>query len=521
MSNVFTDEYYLEYLRKSRQDKEWETVEEVLARHEKQLQDFAVLKFGHVIPEEYIFREVVSGETIEDRPEINKVLKIIQDPKCKGVLIKEPSRLTRGDFMDLGTIMHAFRYSNTLILTPQKTFDLSKKYDRKDFEHELLRGKDYVEYTKEILMQGRENSAKEGNFISSVAPYGYDRIKIDNKYWTLKINEKEAEMVKLVFHLYVHEGLGATMISHKLNELGITTRKNKRFTPTAIRQILGNETYIGKIRWQAKPVVKVFEDGKVVKKRMRKKDYELFEGKHEAIISDELFNAAQDRKGTVTKEKVDTTLKNPFAGLIKCKKCGGAIAMRIHRKNGIVTRKDRYYCRTGIYCDNKSSNAEVVQALIVKALKQHLEDFKVQLTNNDDSYLKIQENVIQNMVVEVSELEKRKDDLYEFLEAKIYSPQEYIMRKEKYEKEIEQLKERIKKAKAEMQVPIDYEEKYYSLFEALNAMENPLVNAKVKNTLLKNVIEVIYYEKDENDPNYDKEGFVEGQNIKIEIVLKA
>ena len=60
-----------------------------------------------------------------------------------------------------------------------------------------------------------------------------------------------------------------------LNELGAKPRMSERFAPTAIRQILSNEVYIGLIRWNAKPVVKVYENGQKIKKRTRNKSYEL------------------------------------------------------------------------------------------------------------------------------------------------------------------------------------------------------------------------------------------------------
>ena len=96
--NAFaTWEQYLIYLRKSRQDDPNETVEQVLAKHEIQLQEFAVRTFGAKIPEGNIYREVVSGESISDREEIKKVLARIEDPNIKGVIVIEPSRLSRGD----------------------------------------------------------------------------------------------------------------------------------------------------------------------------------------------------------------------------------------------------------------------------------------------------------------------------------------------------------------------------------------------------------------------------------------
>ena len=95
-------EYYLIYLRKSRQDDANETIQEVLEKHETQLQEFAMRKFGGRIPEENIYREVVSGESIEDREEMQKVLARIESPDIKGVLVVDPQRLSRGDLEDCG-----------------------------------------------------------------------------------------------------------------------------------------------------------------------------------------------------------------------------------------------------------------------------------------------------------------------------------------------------------------------------------------------------------------------------------
>ena len=225
-------EYLLLYLRKSRQDNENETVEEVLSRHERQLQEYAAKTFGAVIPEDRIYREIVSGETIDDRPEMKKVLKRIEDPACKGVLVIEPQRLTRGDLLDCGTIVHAFRYSKTLVMTPTKIYDIEDKYDRKFFEMELTRGNDYLEYTKEILTRGREASVHEGNYIASIAPYGYKKVK-NGKEQILVIDPVEAEYVRMAYHWYVYDGLGAANIGHKLNDMGAHPRKSKCDCPHA------------------------------------------------------------------------------------------------------------------------------------------------------------------------------------------------------------------------------------------------------------------------------------------------
>ena len=151
------------YLRKSRTDDPALSVSETVAKHEQMLDDLSMQLWGAMIPEQNRFREIVSGETIAARPEIQKVLRLIEQPKYKAVLIVEPQRLSRGDLEDIGYLTKIFRYSNTLIITKQGNFDLSDERDRDYFERELMRGNDYLEYSKRIMMNGRALSAERGH----------------------------------------------------------------------------------------------------------------------------------------------------------------------------------------------------------------------------------------------------------------------------------------------------------------------------------------------------------------------
>ena len=75
------------YLRKSRSDDPSLSVEEVLASHECQLQEYASNAYGGTIPEDHIYREVVSGETIADRPVMQRVLELIEKTRKQGFLL--------------------------------------------------------------------------------------------------------------------------------------------------------------------------------------------------------------------------------------------------------------------------------------------------------------------------------------------------------------------------------------------------------------------------------------------------
>ena len=185
------------YLRKSRTDDPILSVEEVLAKHEQMLDEWVERNLPGLgrVPEENRYREVVSGETLDSRPKVQEVLRRIESPRIKAVLIVEPQRLSRGDLEDIGRLVKLLRYSNTLVLTLQYSYDLRDERDRDAFERELKRGNEFLEYTKRIMYNGRLLSVENGNFIGNTAPYGYRKNQIKEgkkKTFTLEPVPEEA-----------------------------------------------------------------------------------------------------------------------------------------------------------------------------------------------------------------------------------------------------------------------------------------------------------------------------------------
>lgn len=489
---------YLMYLRKSRQDDPNETVEEVLSKHEIRLQEHALRILGYEIPEKNIYREIVSGETIDDRPKVREVFRRMEQGNVAGVFVVNCSRLSRGDLLDCGTVVRAFLYTNTLIITPEKTIDPKDKFDRKMLEVELTSGNYYLEASREYMENGRIASIKRGNFVGSAPPYGYTRQKI-GKDWILIINEEEAQYVRIAFDMYANKGFGANAIANRLNQLGATTKNGNLFRVTTIRQMLINEVYCGWITYKRKPTVKVLENGKVVKKRRRVKEYIIVKGKHAPIISQELFDKAQAQKSKVTREKPTTELHNIYAGLIKCNKCGMAIAMRIHRSNGVEVRKPRYYCRSGIYCNNKSTNVEQVYKAIEESLIETLEGYKIKLAEEVKSPSNENELIIKSLEKKFDELKKRQNEICDFLEKGLYTVEMFLERNKKIQSELERVTSALTAAKDYVPLVKQYESKIIGLTEAINALKDDNVSIKSKNNLLKNVIKVIKYEKNESN----------------------
>lgn len=201
------------YLRKSRKDSDYfkeESVEKTLQRHEKELQDFIINIFGKPIPEKNIYREVASGDTIEDRPVVQEVLSIVERQDIKAVVCIEVERLARGSSIDQGIIAQTFLYTNTKIITPFKIYNLENDDDLSYFEDGLFQARKYLKYTKKILTRGRVRSVKDGKYVGSVLPYGYTKEKLINeKGFILIENESESRVIRLAASILIN-GLNTT-----------------------------------------------------------------------------------------------------------------------------------------------------------------------------------------------------------------------------------------------------------------------------------------------------------------------
>lgn len=497
----FKPEEVIDYLRKSRSDDPLLTVEEVLSKHEAMLDEWAEKHLGAVVPEENKYREVVSGETIAERPEINRVLRLIESPRYKAVAVVEPQRLTRGDLEDIGRLMKLLKHTNTLVITPQRIYDLRDEYDWDAFERELKRGNDYLEYTKKILNRGRLLSVSQGNYVGNIAPYGYDKTFVTEgkrKCPILVPNKEEADVVRMMFDLYVNKNMGCTTICKKFDEMGIKPPKGEHWSAAAMTKMLENIHYIGKVKWNHRKTLTIVEEGEFKKTRPVAKvgEYLIYDGKHEAIVPEELFNAAQAKKGKNTRQKPNTKIRNPFAGLIWCK-CGRAMSLRIYKNRDAAPRllcDGQTYCKTGscLYTEME----ERVSAILADCIR----DFQVRLKNNEGDSVKLHMRLINNLEAKQKELEAKELAQWEAQAdpdpAKRMPPHIFQKLNEKLLKEKEEVRQALCKAYESMPEPVDYEEKIAQFTEALNALHNPDVDAATKNRLLKACIERIEYHRD-------------------------
>lgn len=500
---------YYAYLRKSRKDLDLEALGEgeTLARHQKMLTDLAA-SLGITIAKFY--KEIVSGETISDRPVVQELLRDISSGACDGVLVTEVERLARGDTSDQGTIANYFRLSDTLIITPLKIYDPNDEYDEEYFEFGLFMSRREYKIINRRIQRGRVASSKEGKWVTSSAPYGYERVRItDGKGYTLKIVPEQAEIVHLIFDLYTkgelqedgsYHRLGFYRISKKLDSMGIKPVNSPRWSPSTVKDMVTNPSYIGMVTFGKEHDKEIIEDGKKKKIRVRMKDYELYKGLHPAIISREQYDLAQRIIAArptypVVSNKV---LKNPLAGLIYCSQCGSRMTrLGANSKTPYAALK----CPNR-YCSSVSSPLYLVEDKLINGIREWLTTYQLAWTDHKliSNQITVRQNAIASRQAEISKLNDQKNNAYDFLEQGIYTPAVFSARMATLDQRIQEITADMERLESELKKD---QKKNYQINTFIPRVEHVLDSywstddAGTRNNMLKEVLERAEYTKAE------------------------
>lgn len=496
---------YVIYLRKSRADVEAEKLGEgeTLARHKKILTELAARKGLYV---EKIYEEIVSGETIEARPEIQKMIQECYDGKYKGIIIVEVTRLSRGNQGDAQTILDCLKYSNrnngVLVITPTKTYDVAHSQEDEEYmEFELFMSRREYKMIQKRMDRGRKQAVVEGNFMGSYRPYGYDIHKTRTSR-TLTPNPNEAPYVKMMYEWTVKDNLSPYKIAKRLETMGVPTYYgDKEWSKDTVKAILTNPTYMGKVRWNDRMQIKTMHDGELVTSRPRSNHtdhYMEYDGKHlkDALVDEETFRKANSRFGA-DPTKSGYKLSNILAGMLRCKNCGRAMGYQSykHRKTYAAPR---YLHAQSQKCKVKSVVAEDVIKAVIHALKLYIEDFELKLDNLPDS----NENEISNQIDllnrEIHKIEKKLARLFDSWEDEKITDNEFVERKAVHNNRIENIKEEIENLEYSIPEKEEYREKIVLLSEALKAIQDNVLDAEIKNEYLRRIIATIEFSRENN-----------------------
>lgn len=514
---------YLMYLRKSRADAEAEArgEGETLARHERLLMALAKQK-NLAIGDTY--REIESGDSIAARPMMQQLLSEVEQGMWAGVLVMEVERLARGDTIDQGLVAQAFRFSDTKIVTPIKVYDPSNEFDEEYFEFGLFMARREYKTIRRRMERGRLAAAMEGKYVGNKPPYGYERKRLEHTSgWTLEPIPEEADVVRMVYDLYINGDLqpdgtymriGLNRIAKKLNSMDIPTRKGGPWTLATLRDMVINPVYAGKIRWKWRPQTKKVVDGAVTISRPINipEDCVVAQGLHKPIISAETFNAAQDVISVNLPRPIKSlsVIKNPLAGIIVCGKCGRRLVRKTYAEERNIA--DGLACPLS-GCQTASAPLALVERSLLDSLAEwadgHILEWqqqKAKLNATSD----VQKKAAEKLRQEVADLGKQQGQLHDLLEQGVYTVDVFLERSTILAQRLADAKERLAENNAETEKALVLESQKNNIvpkIQHLLGVYDTLESPQAKNDLLREVVDKALYFKPRDRTRRVPDGF--------------
>ena len=368
------------------------------------------------------------------------------------------------------------------------TYNMADKMERKFFESELMRGRDYLDYVKEVLYSGRVASVKRGCYIAHRPPFGYDTIKIGKDH-TLAPNEN-ADYVRLIFDWYVNERLPYEKIAARLNEMGVKTGLGNTWRKDGVSTVLHNRHYIGQVFYNRRQKVVTVENGEKRNRRffMPEDEWIIAEGKHPAIIDRELFDRAQAILNKNPRIGHDRQLTNQYAGILYCAKCGKAMS-----RHPYTRAETRVECRTNPMCYKSARMADVTDVLIATLEQSELPELKAKMENGDGESAKIQQRLLAKLEDQMEKLRQQEEKQYDLLETGVYTQAKFAERNAALRQKIEDCAAQIQKTKMNIPKAIDLAKKVTDLEDAIAALKDDNLPAEPKNKVLKAILDRVEF----------------------------
>ncbi len=498
---------YAIYLRKSRRDLDAESrgEGETLERHFLILKELARQMHLNI---RKVYAEIVSGESIDARPQMQILIHDVEMGLYDGVLVVEVERLARGDTSDQGRVAKTFKLSNTLIITPAKTYDPNNEFDEEYFEFGLFMSRREYKSIRRRLVAGTEASRREGKYTGTIAPYGYERYKLaKEKGWSLRIIPEQASVVRMIYNWYLHgidgASAGYSKIARQLDYLGIPSpTAGSPWTPTSISTILQNPVYAGYIKNGYRRQVKKMLNGKLILSRPINHDAPLYPGRHEAIIPQDIWDAVhvQVKVRYTNPSSLKRAQQNPLSGLIRCSCCHRLMQRRPYYKNA---HPASLTCTT-TGCPTVASNLAIVEQRILESLESWLTAYELseEPTVLPDNSAKIEtlEHNIASCQAEIKETESQINRQYDLLERGVYTDNEFFDRNTQMKKKKTELLERLAVLQQELQDEKREDDIMERLLPALKTIHDAYLQIDspvARNSLLREVIDHIDYSKTE------------------------
>ena len=416
-----------------------------------------------------------SGKSIEGRIAFNQMMDDIKSEKdeVSYVLVFKLSRFGRNAVDVLATLQVMQDFGVNLICV-EDGIDSSKDAGKLMISVLSAVAEIERENIRVQTMEGRMQKAREGKWNGGFAPYGYSLIDVK-----LEVNEEEAVAIRMIFDQYVNTDLGANGIAkylenHGIHKIARQNGKNPLFDAALIRRIIQNPVYSGKISYGRRRTEKVHGTRNEYR-QVKKDDYLLVDGLHEALVSEEVWEQAQVKVAAQAKkyEKVNRDKREKIhllSGILKCPVCGAGMYgnKSIKKRKDGSNYKDFYYygCKhrnmtRGHKCDYKkqvheemldASVAEVISKLVSNPKFSDLIRNKINMEVDTGAL----DQEIENYKIQLRKLYHNKDTILSDMDSLDYEDKHYQRRK------------------------TDLENHLYKTYDKIDEAEELLVSAKAK-----------------------------------------
>ncbi len=295
------------------------------------------------------YSDTGSGKNLAGRPDFQKMLANIEQQKDKVdfVLVFKLSRFGRNAADVLTSLQLMQDYGVNLVCT-EDGIDSSK--DSGKLMISVLSAVAEIE-RENILVQtmaGRKEKARGGEWNGGFAPYGYDL-----KDGKLVIAKEESKVIKAIYNQFATTNKGINAIAAYLNDSNEYQKKKRQngtldaFSASFVKGVLDNPVYMGKIAFGRRKTEKI-QGERNQSHIVKQKEFPVYNGIHEAIVSEELWQAVQEKRkitGFKYEKKYSLDHANILSGILRCPLCGAAMYGNVNRKKKSdgTYYKDYYY----------------------------------------------------------------------------------------------------------------------------------------------------------------------------------
>ena len=443
--------------------------------------------------------EGISGTKIKNRKEFLRMMADAEHGLFEMVVVKDISRFARNTVDLLQNVRKLKSLGiETQFLTANMTSMGNSEFVLTIFG--ALAQEESANTSKRVKF-GKKMNAEKGRVPNIV--YGYDKTIGD--YFNLTINLKEAQVVRQIYQWYTKEGYGAAKIANMLNEKGLKTKRNCKWSQNATCRILTNELYTGKII-NGKQEVSDFLTGQ--RKEKDETEWIVVERPELRIIDDETYEQAQEilrsRHDAFNISHERQSNKHLFSTLIKCKECGWSFRRTVRTyKNTYV----RWVCsghngRGADSCPNavavdENELIEVLQEYFAEILKQKKKVIRYVVGEFQRVYKAKDENLEyeKELTVQLSKLQKIRQKYMDMYADDLISREELNEKIGGMRKEIERLENELKMVSYHLTKGEQLEAVLNSTFQQIEDIADV---RQMTNEQLKRIIQKIEVDKDGN-----------------------